>query len=213
VWAAHHIRLFGPGTYTINTDNENESPTDISAECTVAMLVAGTCTPSATASKNITFTVENGQIGAHMLFDWNGNFNIDVVNVWGQNASWDDQDDGDKNNLWTGALWAGPSGYTVNPPTIWAYVSTDSDGDGEIGVKMIDGPFQKFSANFNLGPSDSCVASAPSAIAIESSDKVGGGCSLGTGNTRLTERGDWWLLAGFLAWLGLIRKRLARQQS
>ena len=212
VWTAHHIRLFGPGTYTINTDNENEGPNDTTAECTTAMLVAGTCTPSATASKNITFTVGAGQIGAHMLFDWNGNFNIDVVNVWDQNTTWTDPDAGDKNNLWTGARWAGPSGYTVHPQTQWAYVSTDNDGDGIVGVKMIDGPFQGFSANFNLSPTFSCQESPPAPMAIGDSSKVGG-CSLGTGNVNLTERGDWWLVAGFLAWLGLIRKRLARQRS
>jgi len=200
VWTAHHIRLFGPGTYSINT------------ECSTTDLENGACTLNANPAKNLTMTVGAGKIGAHMLFDWNGNLNIDVVNVWSQNAAWTDPDVGDKNNLWTGTRWLGPSGYTVNPPTLWSYVSTDSDGDGENGVKMIDGPFQKFSANFNLGPADSCQSSPPTTIAIEDTKKVGG-CSLGAGNVDLTERGDWWLVAGFLAWLGLIRKRLARQRS
>jgi hypothetical protein len=213
IWTAHHIRLFGPGTYTINTDNENENADDVTAECTTAMLVAGTCAASATASKNLTFTVGAGQIGAHMLFDWNGSYNIDVVNVWDLNAAWTDPDLGVKNDLWTGALWAGPSGYTVNPATVWAYVSTDVNGDGNNGMPMIDGPFNSYYANFNLGPTDSCQQSAPVAIAIDSSDKVGGGCSLGSGTVGLTERGDWWLIAGFLAWLGLIRRRWARLQS
>lgn len=211
IWEAHHIRLFGPGTYTINTDNEDENPNDKTAECTTDMLVAGACTPSTTASKNLTFTVGEGQIGAHMLFDWNGSYNIDVVNVWDLNAVWTDPDLGDKNNLWTGARWAGPGGYTVNPATVWEYVSTDVNGDGKNGMPMIDGPFKNYYANFNLGPTDSCLESPPEAIAIESSDKVGGGCSLGTG--KLGERGDWWLVTGFLAWLGIIRRRWARQQS
>jgi hypothetical protein len=201
VWVAHHIRLFGPGTYSIDTT------------CNTAQLETGTCTPNTDSTKNLTMTVGPGQIGVHMLFDWNGNLDIDVVNVWSQNTTWHDVDPGIKNDLWDDpSVWAGPAGFNVNPQTVWAYVSTDSDGDGENGVKMIDGPFQKFSANFNLGPADSCQASPSEPVAIDSTSKIGG-CSLGTGNVNLTERGDWWLIAGFLAWLGLVRKRLARQRS
>ena len=37
------------------------------------------------------------------------------------------------------------------------------------------------------------------------------GCSLTTGSANPAERGDWWLVAGFLAWLGALRMRIKRQ--
>jgi len=75
VWTAHHIRVFEPGTYTINTEctTGSSSPADLDA---------GTCTPNADPAKNYTLTVGAGQIGAHMLFDWNVSSNIDVLQVW-----------------------------------------------------------------------------------------------------------------------------------
>jgi hypothetical protein len=146
-----------------------------------------------------------------MLFDWNGNLNIDVVDVWDQNAVWQ-QADPTINGLWTGEKWAGPAGFTVNPATTWRAVTSDSDGDGFNGVKMIDGPFIGYMADFNLSASDSCTAQAVPYTTAPDVNKVSG-CSLGASNVDLTERGDWWFVAGFLAWLGLIRKRLARQRS
>jgi hypothetical protein len=202
VWTAHHIRLFDAGTYVINT------------ECTTAQLDNGTCAANANPAKNLTMTVNPGQIGAHMLFDWNVSSNIDVVNVWDVNATWDDPDAGVKNDLWTSARWAGPAGVTVDPDTTWAYVTTDSENDGINGVRMLDGPFIGYSANFNLGPASSCVGSSTVIIDMEISEdtKVPTGCSLGASKVNLTERGDWWLIAGFLAWLGFVRKRFTRQR-
>jgi hypothetical protein len=200
VWTAHHIRLFGPGTYVINT------------ECSAAQLEAGTCGANPDNSKNLTMTVGASQIGAHMLFDWSNSSNIDVLNVWDLNTTWTDNVPTAVNNLFDGPAWAGPVGYTVHPQTTWGYVSVDADGDGINGVGMIDGPFPKFRANFNLNPAFSCLASPPQVVSIEDITSVGG-CSLGAGNANPAARGDWWLVAGFLAWLGLIRKRLARQRS
>jgi hypothetical protein len=199
IWTAHDIRLFAPGDYLINVD------------CSSGQLQAGTCTSNADPSKNIAMHVGAGQIGAHMLFDWNGNLNIDVVDVWDQNAVWQ-QADPTINGLWTGEKWAGPAGFTVNPATTWRAVTSDSDGDGFNGVKMIDGPFIGYMADFNLSASDSCTAQAVPYTTAPDVNKVSG-CSLGASNVDLTERGDWWFVAGFLAWLGLIRKRLARQRS
>lgn len=199
VWRAHDIRLFAPGDYLINVD------------CTAAQLETGTCTTNANPSRNIAMHVAAGQIGAHMLFDWNGNFDIDVVDVWDHNALWK-QTNPSTNGLWTGDAWAGPAGFTVNPATTWLYVTSDSDGDGFNGVKMIDGPFIGYMADFNLSASDSCTLEAAPFTTAPDVTKVGG-CSLGAGDAGLTERGDWWFVAGFLAWLGVIRKRLARQRS
>lgn len=212
-WTAHHIRLFAPGgPYVINTD------------CTTTQLEHGTCTPNADSSKNITFTVGAGQIGVHMLFNWSGNNDIDVVNVWNQNAQWIDPDNltapTKKNDLWTGARWLGPAGFGVDPAVIWDHVSTDADSDGKVGIPMVDGPFIGFNANFNLGPHSSCVATVDTIVMTvdESNARVGGpSCSINSlSNKTLSplKSGDFWLVAGFLAWLRLVvkrgRKKLAR---
>ena len=76
----------------------------------------------ASGSYTYTFTVGAGQVGATMLFDWSVNSNIGVVNVWDVTSD-------------------GANNY---------YVSTDWDGDGILGGKMINGPFAGFSANFNM---------------------------------------------------------------
>ncbi len=202
-WTAHHIRLFAQGTYLINT------------ACTATQLENGTCMPNNDSSKNLTMTVGAGQIGAHMLFDWHTSSNIDVVNVWTPNAVWNDPDGTaiSKNNLWVGERWAGPAGVTVNPATTWAYVSTDNDSNSINGVGMIDGPFIGYNANFNLGPADSCLTAAPTQSAAPEVSKVSGGCSISSLPVNPSERADWWLLAGFVAWLGVVRRRNKRQHQ
>lgn len=101
-WTAHDIRVFGPGSYTLTTSRGNP----------------------------LSFTVGQNQIGAHMLFDWNNNNNIDVAIVWNINGTFDGN---------------GPvSGQVFN------LVSVDGDGDGYPGIRMPDGPFTGFSANFNI---------------------------------------------------------------
>lgn len=106
-WDAHDIRAFGPGSYSIATSRGN----------TLDMVVG-----------------EN-QIGAHMLFDWNGNNDIDVVLVWDINA------------VFAGAPGVGDNGAKGKAFT---FAVVDSDGDGIPGIPMADGPFEGFNANFNL---------------------------------------------------------------
>lgn len=69
-----------------------------------------------------TFTVGAGQLGGQVDFAWGGTTGIDVVMVW---------------NVAT------VGGITT-------YTSTDWDSNGTPGAGMIDGPFQNFSANFNM---------------------------------------------------------------
>jgi len=138
VWTAHDIRVFGPGTYSFDTG------------CTVAEIQATGCPAGSAANSGptITMTVGPGQLGAHILFDWNVSTNIDVVNVWNQDDVWDTLGaTAPKNELWTGATGPAP-----DPTTTWALVSTDSNGDGVVGSPMVDGPFQGFYANFNSSP-------------------------------------------------------------
>lgn len=63
-WTAHSIQVFAPGTYSFDTS-----------------LGGGVG-----ESGNLTMTVDSDQLGAHMLFDWGTNANIDVVVVWDFNS-------------------------------------------------------------------------------------------------------------------------------
>jgi len=69
---------------------------------------------SVTSGVNISMTVNLGQVGMHFLSDWNGNTDIDVLNVF--NIS------------------------HVNGDT--TYIPTVVDGNGIVGFAMVDGPFQ-----------------------------------------------------------------------
>jgi len=109
-WTAHDLVInTTPGTYTVETC---PTPSDGSTTCT-------TPTPA-------TMTVNTGQWGINMLFNWGVTFNIDVLNVWD---------------------------VTYNTDATINLVSTDIDSNGIIGLGMVDGPFTSnggFSANFNL---------------------------------------------------------------
>jgi hypothetical protein len=208
LWTAHHIRLFGEGTWTFDTT------------CTVAQIEAGVSVCNnplqlAQTERFLTMTVGPGQIGAHMLFNWKDSANIDVVNVWNQNAVWsDDPDDGRAatNDLWAGDTWGGPAGLGLNPNTTWQFVSTDPDGDNINGVKMVDGPFIGFNANFNLGAADSCLPGELTPIEVGDIDSASG-CSISRNPAAVSvlNKADWLLVGGFLAWLGAVRKRFKRQ--
>ena len=198
LWTAHHIRVFGPGSYTIDTT------------CTVAQLEAGISTncnnplqanPPQT-QKDYTFTVGPNQIGAHMLFNWNNASNIDVVLVWNRTAAFGPS-----------PMYTGPRACN-STLTVWDLMSTDWDGDGKNGGKMIDGAFPNFSANFNIRlpgtPALACGAYTPTVNVEEPSNSPG--CSVSEKPVHPLERGDWWLIAGFIAWLAMWRRRV-RQQS
>lgn len=150
VWTAHHIRVYGPGTYTFDST------------CTVAELEAGdaVCNNPLQAGQTEQFmsmTVGAGQVGAHILFDWNTSVNIDVVNVWDVDGVWDQHGDTNPKNQ----LWSGAAGLPPEPTTTWKLVSTDVNGDGVNASPMIDGPFQGFFANFSAGPAGTAQPPAP----------------------------------------------------
>lgn len=143
IWTAHHIRVFGPGTYTFDT------------ACTKAQYDAGTT--SCGGSAPLSMTVGDGQYGAHILFDWSTSDDIDVVNVWNQNAQWDRL--GNTGN--TNKLFLGAAGVTPAEDANWELVSTDVNGDTMNGAPMVDGPFQGFYANFNNQPDKSGSPAEP----------------------------------------------------
>ena len=183
IWTAHDIRVFDQGTYTFNTG------------CTITELQAGggAC---AINGAPLNMTVGANQLGAHMLFDWNGNTNIDVAIVWNKNQTFGPS-----------PMYTGGSGCSS---TVWELSSTDPDNDGKNGIPMVDGPFKTFNANFNLslGVVAGCDNTIPSMQAEDTNVSKGVGCTLSTTPVNPLERGDWWLLLGFVAWMGgLVAKR------
>ncbi|WP_018078861.1 PEP-CTERM sorting domain-containing protein [Thiobacillus denitrificans] len=85
--------------------------------------------PLANGDGFYTFTVGAGQLGGNINFNWGATSGIDVFLVWDVATS---------------------GGVTT-------YTSTDVEGDGILGARMVDGAFPGFSANFNMQH----VAAAP----------------------------------------------------
>ena len=91
------------------------------------------------------FTVGAGQVGAHILFNWGATVDIDVVNVWDVSTV---------------------AGVTT-------YTSTDVDGDGILGLGMVDGAFPGFNANFNLNTAATSAVPVPAAVWLFGSGLLG----------------------------------------
>ena len=184
VWTAHDIRMFGPGTYSFDTS------------CSTAQVQQGLADCGGTPEEFLTVTVGAGQIGAHMLFDWNVTANIDVFNLYEANAIFTNPDP-------RGSLYQGEAGPTPALDCRFEQTSIDGDGDTVPGVRFIDGPFIGFRANFNLNFSRGCGAGeieVPKS-SIKSAD-AGSGCSMSAGTTTPLSRSDLLLMLGFIALLG-----------
>lgn len=146
-WTAHDIQVFAPGTYSFDV----------------------TLGGGAAESGSLGMTVGASQLGAHMLFDWNGNNNIDVVVVW------------NKDSVFTSTMYK--SGYNSDnngSGTVFMLSSMDANGDGINGTPMpAGGPFQFSNANFNFkGP-----------LAFTFSDKTGVALSTVIESTPITVDG------------------------
>ena len=192
VWVAHHIRVYGPGSYTFDTT------------CTVAQLEAGMGSQTnscdgpldpgqAPSEQFITMTIPMGQIGAHILFDWNTSSDIDVVNVWEQTTGVWDRHGGTGQ---TNKLWDGPQGLPPDPVTTWKLISTDFNGDNINASPMLDGPFQGSYANFSAGPSDYVMPPPP---------YEGKAMNTELGSVPIASVSLWGLLTGLLSLVGLRR--------
>ncbi len=120
-WSAHDVVIYGPGTYTVYTDCPPGSPG------------CGLGTP-------ITFTVNAGEIGGHILLDWGLTKNYDIVNVWQPKAVFG------PSALWTGACGSNPA------DKVWDWMSRDVNGDGINGYPGItsEPSAPGTQANFNL---------------------------------------------------------------
>ena len=180
-WFAHHVRTFSEGSYQIDTTcTTTQLETGIAA-CNGYLPLTGPPTVQTESERFVTLNVGPGQIGAHMLFNWGAtnpgsvcglaNCNIDVGIVWDQNEQWTDPD---PSSAKTNTLYFGrPGEIGPAPDASWDLVSTDPDGDLINGIKMVDGPFRGFNANFNFNP-DSTAESV--AIVMDAPDtKLGSG--------------------------------------
>ena len=174
LWTAKNINVYGPGTYVFDTSCAPGNPS------------CGGSGPS------YTLTVPTGYLGGHMLFDWGAantstgcgvaNCNIDVIQLWKINASWDGSDVAAPADPFCGELGAtaqpascraiNNNGNTRN--TVWSLVSVDTnqDVDDWHGSKMIDGPFIGSSANFNV-QANLTVIPVPAAVWLFGSGLLG----------------------------------------
>jgi hypothetical protein len=168
-WTAHDIQVFVPGSYSFDTAIGGGNP----------------------ESGILNMTVGANQLGMHMLFDWNGNLNIDVVvvanpsSVFGAGLVYSTQTNTKgqfkcdagftgtivKNCLYDGAQY-GSSGQPAKN-TVWMMASTDGDGDGINGTPMaVGGPFAGFNANFNATLSPAPIP-VPAAVWLFGSGLLG----------------------------------------
>ena len=141
-WTAHDIQVFTPGSYSFDTTLGGGNPE------------AGI----------MNVTVGAGQIGMHMLFDWNGNLNIDVFVVAAPSSVYGagigrvargQTDYGAFNCDQTiqNCLWDGKDFGSAGKPAgdaIWMLATVDGNADGIMGIPMTaGGPFAGFNAGFN----------------------------------------------------------------
>ena len=188
-WFAHHIRVFGPGSYSFDTT------------CSVAQLESGVANCGGKPDQFLHLDVPDGETGAHMLFDWNITKDIDVALLWESDAVF-------INPNKAGQLYTGLAGPTPSKECVYQLVSRDVDGDTVPGAKMIDGPFINFQANFNINLDRGCSqGQSVSTVSTVDSPSLGGGCTVASSVTNPFRRGDMFIMIGFIAWLGVITGR------
>lgn len=143
-WTAHDIQVFGSGTYAFDTALGGGNP----------------------ESGILAMNVGSGQIGMHLLWDWNGNFNMDIALVLEMNAVFgsgkaffaNSADCGTLGNTTPGAncLWDGAGFGPAGAPSVnqtWMYASVDGNGDGVPGIPTVaGGPTAGTNYNFNFAP-------------------------------------------------------------
>lgn len=139
-WIAHDAQVFGPGSYTFDVTLGGGVP----------------------ETGTMALTVGENQLGAHLLVDFAGNDNIDVVLLWDMDKTFSTQAQDSPlpacvNCLWSGAdngvMYRGGilDGTLNTASTVFNLVSIDGDGDGIPGTPMApNGPFMGISPNFSF---------------------------------------------------------------
>ncbi|MDT8281879.1 MAG: DUF5011 domain-containing protein, partial [Gammaproteobacteria bacterium] len=190
-WFAHHIRVFrnttsAPITFKFDVTCTSADYDNGTVDCNRPL------DEQAATGRFLTMTLQPGEIGGHILFDWNGNLDIDVLNFWKENEPWDTYGDVEPKNQ----LWVGAAGIPPAPDANWRLVSSDVPGDGVENINgspMIDGPFKGFFPNFNFKPDSSGEALPPFDGQINAA------------KADTLSMGLWALLAGLLSVFGLRR--------
>ena len=165
-WTAHDIQVFVPGSYSFDTTLGAGNP----------------------ESGILNVTVPTGGIGMHMLFDWNGNLNIDVFVVAapssvygsgvGRNTAGTAYGGNDcdsaviQNCLFDGKAF-GSDGKPAGDK-VWMLATVDGDGDGIMGIPMAPGgPFAAFNAGFNATMAPTPKVPVPAAVWLFGSGLMG----------------------------------------
>ena len=169
-WIAHDIQVFTPGSYSFNVTLGGGNP----------------------ETGVLSATVGSGQLGMHMLMDWNGNNNIDMFMVLGQNSIFGSGllystqtnlagahlcDANYTGTITKNCLSDFPGyGYgSAGAPTkneVWMLASVDGNGDGVMGIPMAaGGPFGGFSPVINTNLT--AVVPLPAAVWLFGSGLMG----------------------------------------
>ena len=139
--------------YALQNDSD---PNADKLKTIMAVGLAANGTSSFFIGRDLTMTVAPGQVGGHMLFDWNCALNIDLVNVWAMDSVFGDGLAATPTDMIRPGNCGNDCGATTTDAwsgvrtTIWDGASTDDDGDGTPGVGFVDGPFFDFDGNFNF---------------------------------------------------------------
>ena len=99
---------------------------------------------------------------------------------------------------------AGGSCPTPNDP---AYVSPATAGHYCLQLAITDGGPNDADGAVNGSVSDPGGVATPRGVPPGTAASGSSGCSLSATPVNPLERGDWWLLLGFVAWLGLVTRR------
>ena len=135
----HDVRVFAPGSYSFETCLPDGSS------------VGGTACDGS-ISKPLTMTIAPDQVGAHMLFDFGAQKNVDVVMVWARNEEYCYDSSLPKCRLF-GISRQGEQLVEGIQGTIWSLTSSDVDGDDVPGAVFVDGGLSgTMQPSFNLNP-------------------------------------------------------------
>lgn len=196
-WQAYQVKIYAPGgPYVIST-----ADTMGGAGCPYPPATQNICA----SAGNYTITVPAGYLMAHMKFQWGSSQGIDVINLWRTGGSWTGFNAG--YSIWTAGPYCGPA---------YDRVSVDWDSDGIPGGAMVDGPFVGFSANFSVNTVTTCAVTTSTALtpaASTAAEPSLPGCSIAPISADRTHHTEWWLVGGFLVWLGILKIRLRKNHS
>ncbi len=92
-----------------------------------------------------------------------------------------------------------------------AYTAGLTAGRYCIQLTILNGGANDSGSSVNTIVDPGGIATGPSNVFTDTRSGATGGCSISRNPDNILKRGDWWLVLGFIAWLGmLVRRRQAR---